>query len=174
MTGIWKTEANKYQDLRPSLDPTAQARGRPEICQQIVKFSEGVLIYGQLAMGCTPHVKEAYKSKMKNVKEQAKRYEDARNWYLKQFKPEVKTLQTDQTKLQTVIQQKNAEIERRKQVVEQKLEKFRMIQRSLMGQNDLNDIRVRLNKLDRLLDERNVKPGLQDIAQKAKFIDEHD
>lgn len=41
-------------------------------------------------MGGTPQVKEAYKGKMKNVAEQAMQYEEARNWYLKQFKPEVK------------------------------------------------------------------------------------
>ena len=72
LTGIWQVKRDDYEYLKPTIDLTAQLRGKPEICDQIVKFSENLLIYGQLAMGCTPQVREAFKSKMRHVKEQSK------------------------------------------------------------------------------------------------------
>lgn len=90
MTGLWGIQGRDYDQYRPVMDLSAQCRDKSEVCDQIVKFSEQLLIYGQLSMGGTPQVKEAYKGKMKNVAEQAMQYEEARNWYLKQFKPEVK------------------------------------------------------------------------------------
>ena len=58
-----------YDPLKPEMDLTAQARKPSEICDQLVKFSEDLLIYSQLTMGCTQQMQEVYRIKMRNVRE---------------------------------------------------------------------------------------------------------
>ena len=85
--GFWMLDTSIYAQMKPTMDLTAQARQPSEICDQLVKFSEELLIYAQLTMGCTQHMQEIYRIKIRNVKEQVQKYQEARFWYLEQFRP---------------------------------------------------------------------------------------
>ena len=51
---------------------------------------------------------------------------------------------------------------------------FRTVQRSLLGQNDLNDVRVRFNKQARHLHPDNVQPGLDELVKRVDYVEEND
>ena len=55
-----------------------------------------------------------------------------------------------------------------------KLERFRTVQRSLQGQNELNEIRVRFNRLATRLNKDAIKPAIQELASKTEYIRKED